>query len=218
MTCFTAKRKSTPYVDGRLRERERSRVDQHLSGCDPCGLYFDQLKSVRSGLRSLPVPSAPSNLATKLRIIASREQQALTQSHGSRLEFLWNRWKFRFEELMRPLTIPATGGLLSSVLLFGTFGFAIGTSTRIVKHEVPLVYAERTDANLVPISVTSSVLLNISLDDRGRIQDYMIREASSSFTGDPSRLVSNNIALPKFPSRALGGDISILLTPVVFRQ
>ncbi|MDQ2950265.1 MAG: zf-HC2 domain-containing protein [Acidobacteriota bacterium] len=217
MTCFTAKRKSTPYVDGRLRDRERSRVDEHLLGCDPCGSYFDQLRSLRSGLRSLSVPAAPANLATKLRVIASREQQVLTESHGSRLEFLWNKWKLRLDELMRPLTIPATGGLLSSLFLFGTLGFAIGTSTRIVNYQMPVV-AERADANLVPISVTSSVLLNISLDSRGRIQDYMIREASNSYTGDPARLVSNNIEMPKFPSRALGGDISILLTPVVFRQ
>jgi hypothetical protein len=151
-------------------------------------------------------------------VIASRERQALTESHGSRLELLWNKWKFQMDEWRRALTIPATGGLLSSVLLFGTFTLAMGTSTRIVPYDVPVVYTDRTDANLVPISVTSSVLLNISLDGTGRIQDYMVREASGSFTGDPARLVSNNIMLPKFPSRALSGDISILLTPVVFRQ
>jgi len=218
MTCFTAKRKSTPYVDGRLRERERSRVEEHLLKCDPCGSYFDQLASVCTGLRKLPAVQAPSDLATRLRVIASRERQALTQSHGSRLELAWSKWKFQMDEWMRALTIPATGGLLSSVLLFGTFIFAISTSTRIVPYDVPVVYADRTDANLVPISVTSSVLLNISLDGKGRIQDYMVREASGSFTGDPARLVSNNIVLPKFPSRALSGDISILLTPVVFRQ
>jgi putative zinc finger protein len=218
MTCFTAKRKSTPYVDGRLRERERARVEEHLLECDPCGSYFDQLESVRSGLRSLPVPALPASLNTRLRVLASREQQSLMETRGSRLELLWNKWKFRLDELMRPLTIPATGGLLSSVFLFGTFGFAIGTSTRVVNYEVPVVYADRTDANLVPISVTSSVLLNISLDGKGRIQDYMIREASRSFTGDPSRLVSNNIALPEFPARSSGGDISILLTPIIFRQ
>jgi hypothetical protein len=218
MTCFTAKRKSAPYIDGRLRERERTRVEKHLLECDPCGSHFDQLTSLRSGLRSLPAPAPPSNLRTRLRVIASRERQALVQTHGSRLELFWNKWKFRFDELMRPLTIPATGGLLSSVLLFGILGFAIGTSTHVVSYAAPVVYADRADANLVPISVTSSVLLNISLDGSGRIQDYMIREASRSFTGDPARLVSNNIALPNFPARSSGGDISILLTPIIFRQ
>jgi hypothetical protein len=218
MTCFTAKRKSTPYVDGRLREREQSRVDDHLRACDPCASYFDQLRLLRSGLLSLPARTAPSMLGTKLRVIASREKQALAGSNGSRLAFLWKKWKMRVDELMRPLTIPATGGLLSSLLLFTTFASAIGTQTHAVGYEVPVFFEDRADANLLPLSVTTSVLFNISLDGKGRIQDYLVREASDSFTGDPSRLVSNNIVLPKFPSRAVGGDISILVTPIVFRQ
>ena len=222
MTCFSIKRRSTAYLDGKLRDRERSQVAAHLAECDSCGSYFNQVGSMRSALHHLPAPAAPPTLRTKLRVIASRERKKLLETHGSRLHFLWEKWSFRVNQFMRPLTIPATGGLLSSVILFGSLAFAITQSTRGVTYEVPLFYENRTDANLLPLDVRSAVFLTINLD-KGRIRDYAVRDNSESFTGDASSLVTNNIALPQLPTvltftRPVSGDISISLTPIVFRQ
>ncbi len=126
--------------------------------------------------------------------------------------------------MMRPLTIPATGGLLSSMLLFATLALTITSTTRAVTYDVPVMYQEQEGANLVPISVKNSdVTLNISLDGKGRIQDYNVRDGAASFTGDPGRLSYKNISLPQFPSvlaiaHPVTGDISIRLTPLMFRQ
>lgn len=159
----------------------------------------------------------------KLRIIASKEKQALTQTRGSRLKLVWEKWKFRVDEMMRPLTIPATGGLLSSIMLFATLALTITTTSRGVTYDVPVLYAERNDANLVPISVHSDIVLTMSLDGKGHIQDYAVRDGEASFAGDPGRLIYRNISMPQFPSvltiaHPVTGDISIKLTPLVFRQ
>jgi hypothetical protein len=135
----------------------------------------------------------------------------------------WNRWRFRLDEIMRPLTIPATGGLLSSVLLFGLLAFTIGTTTRAVSYEVPVMYVDHTDANLVPVELRSSVILTLSLDGNGRITDYAVHDGNASFVGDAARLQYNNISLPAFPSvlavaQPVNGDVSILFKPIVFRQ
>ncbi len=124
---------------------------------------------------------------------------------------------------MRPLTIPATGGLLSSVILFGALAFTIESNTHNVSYEVPVMYADHAAANLVPMELRSSVILTISLDGKGRITDYAVRDASASFVGDASRLQDNNISLPSFPSvlalaQPITGDVSILFRPLVFRQ
>ena len=124
---------------------------------------------------------------------------------------------------MRPLTIPATGGLLSSVILFAALAFTISTSTRGVTYEVPVLYADRNEANLVPVQLRSSVVLTLSLDGNGRITDYAFRDASASYVGDPMRLQANNILLPDFPSvlvleHPISRDISIEFTPLIFRQ
>lgn len=220
MNCWSTRRKSTDYVDGRLRGNERTRVAAHLVKCDACSQAIDELSAVRSTLRDLPERVGPARLRTNLLVIASRERKAI---RSSRLERLWTRWKFRINEIMRPFTIPATGGVLSSLLLFSALAFTISTTTRGVGYEVPVQYTDNFDPTLVPVELQSSVVLTMSLDGKGRITEYAVRDGSSSFVGDTSRLQYNNIALPEFRSvlamaQPVTRDISISVTPLLFRQ
>jgi hypothetical protein len=139
------------------------------------------------------------------------------------LKQIWNRWKFRLDECMRPVTIPATGGLLSSVVLFGALALTIGTTSQVVSYEVPVMYGEHIDANLVPLDLRNSIMLTLSLDDSGRITDYAVRDGASSFVGDATRLQGNTISVPAFPSvlalaRPTNRDISISFIPIFFRR
>jgi Putative zinc-finger len=219
MTCWSTRRRSTDYVDGRLRGNEHSRVAAHLGKCDSCSRAIDDLSAVRSTLRDLRDPVVPGRLRTNLQIIASQERKAI---RNSRLERIWMRWKFRIHEMMRPLTIPATGGVLSSLILFAVLALTISTTGRAVGYEVPVFYTDKIDPNLVPVELRSSVVLTLSLDDKGRITDYAVRDGSGSFVGDPSRLQYNNIALPEFRTvlamtQPVNRDISISFTPLLFR-
>lgn len=219
MTCWSTRRKSTDYVDGRLRGNDRTRMAAHLAECDSCSQTIDDLSAVRSTLRDLPPPVAPARLRTRLMVIASIERDAI---RSSRLERLWNRWKFRINELMRPFTIPATGGVLSSLILFAALAFMISTTTRAVAYDIPVLYADKLDPNLVPVELRSSVVLTLTLDGKGRITDYAVQDGSGSFIGDTTRLQYNNIALPEFRSvlamaQPVNRDISISVTPLVFR-
>ncbi|MBV9407171.1 MAG: zf-HC2 domain-containing protein [Acidobacteriaceae bacterium] len=223
MICWSARRRKTDYVDGRLRANERARVEAHLNECPSCALCFEQERSVRLALGELPHPAAPEHLSTLLRVQASQERQALLANGCSRLVRVWNQWRFRIDAIMRPLTIPATGGVLSSVMLFGGLAFAISTTTQIATYEVPVVYADRVNTNLVPLELRSAVMLTLSLDRNGRITDYSVRDGAASFTGDPARLQPNSISMPAFPSvlalaQPVNSDISILFRPIVFRQ
>ncbi len=222
MICWIAQRRRGDYVDGRLRGRERLRLEAHVNECASCSLRFEQMRSVRSALTGLPHPTSPRELRTALSVSASQERQAIVNHLGSRLTRIWNQWRFRVDQILRPLTIPATGGLLSSFILFGALAFAIETSGRIVSYEVPVMYADRADANLVPLQLRSSVVLTLSLDGNGRITDYTVRDGSASFVGDATRLQDNNISLPDFPSvlalaQPINRDVSILFRPLVFR-
>jgi hypothetical protein len=211
-------------VDGRLRDSERSRIAAHLRKCDPCATHFEQIASLRSAARALAEAVPPPQLATALRVIASHERQVVERNQGSHWRAIWDHWKFRLDEIIRPLTIPATGGLLSSFILFGTLAFTIGTTTRNVSYEVPVLYTDQAAANLVPLQLGSdAVILTITTDSNGRIRDYAVHDGSDSFTGDTTRLQSNNIALPQFPSvlalaHPISGDIRISFMPLELRQ
>jgi hypothetical protein len=223
MTCWTARRRSSAYLDRTLREGELSRLKAHLRQCADCTARFEQLTLLRTGLRELPRRVSPDDLKTKLLVAASRERQALLQSGSSRLMRTLEYWRFRLDELMRPLTIPASGGLLASMLLFGVLSFAIGNTTRGVSYEVPVMYADSMGANLLPVQLRSAVVMKMSLDTHGHIVDYAVQDGACSFTGDVTRLQSNSISLPEFPgvlalASPISRDISISFTPLVYRQ
>jgi hypothetical protein len=224
MTCGSIKRRINDYVDGRLRGSELTRFESHLSECGECELQIDEVRSVRSSLRGLPATDVPAELRVRLRVRASQERLVLLETNGSRLLRVWNTWKFRLNELMRPLTIPATGGFVSSIALFGMFAFTISTTTRIVTQDVPVnYYADHIDANLVPMELRSTVFVTFSTDGNGRITDYWFREGSKSVIGETSRLQSNSISLPDIPSvmtftQPVSSDISITMKPLDFRR
>lgn len=223
MKCWSTNRRIVDYVDGRLRASERSRLASHLRDCASCSLRFEEIRSVRLALGSLPQTVSPPSLRTTLRVTASQERQAALEARGSRLQRIWKRWKLRLDEFMRPLTIPATGGLLSSVVLFAAFAFTIESTASVVSYEVPVFNATHLDATLVPFQLQSAVTLNMSLDENGRITDYSARGDSDWFVGDASRLQGDNIALPAFRSvlelaQPVRSDISIKFKPILFRE
>lgn len=222
MNCWSTKRRREDFVDDRLRPSERARIASHIAECQSCAVEFDQARAVRNTLRKLAAPKLPSNLRLALRVKASQERSAVENHRGSRLVRLWEGWLYRIDELMRPLTIPATGGLLSSIILFGALTFTIGSTTASANYEVPVVYADQMEANLVPMQLKTSVLLTLSLDGKGHITDYAFRDKSAAFVGDATRLQYNNIAMPDFPSvlaitSPINRDISIKFVPIVFR-
>ena len=223
MNCWIAKRRSTNFIDGRLRERERARIVKHLNECQSCANEFEQMRSVRSTLQRLCPVKSPAHLRAALQVAASRERQAIAEGAWSTVRRVWNRWLFRLDDSMRPITLPATGGLVSSILLFGALSVTIGTTTRVSDYEVPIMYADHWGANLVPLQLRSSVVLSMNLDGKGRITEYEVRDGSASFIGDTSQLQYNNIAVPDFPSvlavaQPINRGISISFTPIVYRQ
>jgi hypothetical protein len=219
ITCHHAKRSSTAYVDGRLRADERLGVAAHLSECEACASHFEEVVLLQRALQSLRAPVAPSRLTTGLRVIASRERASVMQTRGSRWSGVWDRWKFRFDDIMRPLAIPATGGVLSSVLLFATLVLTIGTTTTVVSYEVPLNEA----TTLVPVELNShAVFVNMSVDSSGRLADFAMDDPTCKLrTGLQGQRAS--ITVPAFATvfgltQPVSGDIQIRFQPLGLRQ
>jgi len=224
MTCWSVNRRTTDYVDGRLRGTELSRVETHLRRCSKCEMRLQDLGAVRSSLQELPKAKSPLSLRTRLRLIASQERKLILEADGSRVRLLWNEWKFRMQQLMRPLTIPATGGFCSALVLFGALAFTIGNTTQGLAYEVPLIYSSNhIDANLVPVELRSSIVLTMSLDGNGRITDYAFGNDSHSVQGDTATMQHHDISVPDIPSvmalaQPVSSDIRISVTPMSFRR
>jgi hypothetical protein len=223
ISCHNAKHQSTAYVDGRLRLDEHIGVAAHLAACEECTSYFEQLTVIRSALKGLSAPAMPERLQTSLKVIASHERATVLEWKGSRLKALWGRWKLRLSDLMRPLALPATGGLISAMLLFGTFVLTMGTTTRIEHYEIPLSSVTDDQPNLLPLDLRSNVVvLRMTLDGSGRIGDYAVSDPANKFTAG-LQSHSGSITLPSIPNvfavaQPISGDIQIRFIPLAFRQ
>jgi hypothetical protein len=222
MICWSVKRRTHAYVDRTMGSVERACIERHLRTCESCSCQCEQIASLRLALNRLPPRQAPAGLAARLRIAASRERRVVIENNGSRWSAAWSRWKFRLDQFMRPLTIPATGGLLSSVVLFGALAFTISSSsTPPVSYDVPVLIGQ-IDTTLVPVELRSSVVLTISLDSDGHIADYAVRDGSQSFVGDSARSEYESISVPSFSSifaaaHPVTRDIRISFTPIMFK-
>ncbi len=119
MECWSVKQRVSAYLDGAVPAEERLLLKSHLNACRECALESERYAQVRDKLRSLPKLTPPADLTTRLRVVASKVR---TESFGGASP--WRRWLDRVElslhNLMRPLALPAAGGLCAAVFLFST--------------------------------------------------------------------------------------------------
>ena len=56
----------TEYLDDALDPSERARVDAHLTDCDGCTTYLDQVRATVAATRGLPAEPVPPALLARL--------------------------------------------------------------------------------------------------------------------------------------------------------
>jgi anti-sigma factor RsiW len=56
----------TDYLEGRLPDRERRRFDEHLTGCDGCTAYVEQMRTTIAVAGRVPAPDVPAELQERL--------------------------------------------------------------------------------------------------------------------------------------------------------
>ncbi len=184
-------------------------LKRHLSGCRECALESERYSQMRQKLRSLPKRIPPADLTTRLRVVASKVRMESFSSP-------WSRWQDRVElslrNLMRPLALPAVGGLCSAVFLFSTLvpmfksAFALSESGDIptmlstgplLKYTGPVDY---TDGDAV---------VDLQLDDQGRIIDFTIVSAPGQQSEKLRRSIENSLLFTEFrPATTFGRGVA----------
>ena len=169
----------------------------------------------------------PTGLTTSLRVIASRERQRLIEHRSPRRTFAaWlDRTRLTLQDMLRPLMLPATGGLFSAVVLFSmwvvptyplrakTTALDIPTS---LTTSVDVVDVVKSSAG---VGLSDSVLVDVDVDDQGHFVDYQVVSGASAVS-DPTtrRRMENLLYFTKFaPATAFGtpmaGKARVLLLP-----
>ena len=150
-------------------------VEAHVNHCRECTRHRAEVRGLRTDLGSLPRKVISPLLATRLRVIASREHSRHIIKHdvAARVTDFCSRVKLHFDNLLRPLAVPAAGGLLASVFCFGTIfdtlqvrpdwgaDIPVGLFTQVMIDDVS------------PFSgVGKDVIVQLSVDATGKVTDF----------------------------------------------
>ena len=120
MSCENVQQLISLLLDRRLAAEERGMVLSHLSWCRTCTSYLDDAQRLRGRMLEMNGMRVPPVLHSRLRVIASHEQQRLIlHSSIRRFTRYWaDRVRLAFDNLMRPVALPFAGGSLSALLMF----------------------------------------------------------------------------------------------------
>jgi anti-sigma factor RsiW len=189
MSCENLQELISLTVDGKLPEAERENVFDHARVCRECGDRLSSLQTQRAILRKMAQAPMPADLAARLSVLASheRERQLARVSVSVRVRRLASKVDLAFENLMRPVALPVTGGLVSALLLFGlmvpTLSFAHKTSGNESHADAVLEQMSRRD--IFPATFPTGQLVTNpygqvdSDDDSPRIEPVIPRRQTS---------------------------------------
>jgi hypothetical protein len=158
----------------------------------------------------LPALSVSPLLRTRLRVIASRERsrQALRQTLATRLAELRSKAKLLFDNLLKPIAVPAAGGMLASFLCFGAIVDTLHVHPEW-QNDIPVgLYTQVTIDDVSPFSVNGNdVMVELTVDKDGSVSDYELPQGAGS--PDEMREIGNLVLYSSFvPATAFGQRVT----------
>jgi len=200
-------------LDGAGSLEERRVVSQHLNACRTCARESERYQRLREALRSLPQRTPPVDLIVRLRVAASKARLG-----GSSYSSRWRSWRDRFElsltNLMRPLALPAVGGLCSAVFLFSTLVPTFMSTFAMDKtpwDDVPtMLTTQPTVKFMAPVAfVNEDAVVDLKLDGQGRIINYSIVGAPGPASDQLRHSIENSLLFTEFwPATSFGRPIA----------
>jgi hypothetical protein len=113
MNCRDAEKYLPGYLDGAIPARQHARLREHLFSCGDCRNELERYRLMGNCLANVDPAIPPADLAVRIRVQASRQDSAW---------FNWGRMassaRLVFKNILEPLAVPATGGLLTALAVF----------------------------------------------------------------------------------------------------
>ncbi len=175
MKCADAKPLLSSYIDTAMSGREMCDISEHLDGCTECSEEIRLLIATQRAVAALGRKQAPSDLALKLRVMASQEIAARQRRPLDALVLHW-------QNAIHAFMVPATAGMLSAVIIFGLLiGMLVPVQLQ-ASNDVPTTLYTPPELSFSPFgfemgAAADSLVIEAYIDSNGRVQDYRILSA-----------------------------------------
>lgn len=198
MKCNTVRPKLAGYLDDAViataSAAERAQIGEHLKSCAVCRAELERFRRLSMLLSRVTKSNPPADLAVRIKVAAAQADM----SHGwsSRVRKIRDRAEILVDNVFRPLTVPATGGVFSAVVVFVLVLQLMvpGITVRAVSNDVPLNIlqpAELISLSEYPqdwsseqhegeLSLPEGLQVYVTVDARGQMMDYEILSGPAS--------------------------------------
>jgi hypothetical protein len=198
MKCMTVRTRLAGYLDDAVesapRPEERREIGQHLDRCEKCREELQRYRKLSVLLSRMPRALPPADLAIRIKVAASQAQES--QGWSRRWQRLKDRSEILLDNVFRPLTVPATGGLFSAIIVFVFVLHMImpGITVKADPNDIPIGLLR--PAGLIslsgyPDSIVAEVqhpdvelqhdlLVDVTVDAEGQMTNYDIISGSDS--------------------------------------
>jgi hypothetical protein len=238
MKCATVKSNLAGYLDGlaaAASNSERIQMRQHLDACVDCREELQRYRKLSLLLTRAPRVVPPADLAVRIKVAAA--QAKATQDWSHRWLSVKDRIEILQDNVFRPLTVPATGGFFSAILVFVVMLHMMvpGISVQAVTNDVPLNLMQPAElialsdnpGNWAPeqheteLSLPHGLLVDVTVDQRGQMVDYQILAGPDSqdmrHQLDQMLLFSRFRPMMSFGRPAAGGHVILGFSAVHVR-
>jgi hypothetical protein len=210
LNCRAVRGSLWDYAAGTLAPGEHESMAAHLHECRECDLHRAEVRSLRTGLKGLPAKSVSPMLATRLKVVASRERSRfmLRRDLAARMAELRSRAKLIFDNVLRPIAVPAAGGILASFLCFGVIVDTLHVHPEW-QNDIPVgLFTKVTIDDVSPFSVNGKdVIVQLTIDANGTVSDFEVPQGNTS--ADEMREIGNLVLYSSFiPATAFGQRVT----------
>jgi hypothetical protein len=225
MKCSTVRSRLAGYLDdvveSSARSSERGEMRAHLESCAVCREELQRYRKLAVLLSRAPRALPPSDLAVRIKVAAAQVQHTLDPR--TRWQRVRDRAEILLDNVFRPLTVPATGGFVSAMLIFVVVlqVMAPGLTVQANPNDVPLNIMQ--PAELIALSdspgswapekhdselaLPHGLLVDVTVDQNGQMVDYQI--LSGPRTPDMQHQLNLMLLFSRFtPMKSFGRKIS----------
>ncbi|HVO56535.1 MAG TPA: hypothetical protein VMT51_02445 [Dongiaceae bacterium] len=221
MKCSTVQSKLAGYLDdvvhSAARSSERMHMRQHLESCAVCREELQRYRKLAVLLSRTPHALPPSDLVVRIKVAAA--QSRANETWAKRWQRVRDRAEILLDNVFRPITLPATGGFVSAMLVF-VFVLQViapGITVQAVPNDVPLNLMQPAElitlsdapGNWAPeqhdmeLSLPHGLLLDVTVDAKGQMSDYQILAGPK--TVEMQRQLNQMLMFSRFhPMRSFG--------------